>query len=360
MIEYNQNRGGHMTKKKSNQNNPQEENDLFEAMLKKFNQEKKSSKKDEKDEEAFLRAIETEHPHSEKKDNIDSSADLIMALAALMEEENKNESEYPFFRIYGGVNGAFELFENDKKEIQKITESQYPLPLDTDITKINAYRIATGGYWGGIKSIGNFVINATRVDFESCYDLEKLPPMNTVQSLRIDWCYGLRFFDSNTRVKEVEIARSGIQFLPKSLRFSKINIDSCENLKYIHPSIPIKAISGIDEKEIRTCKMRYMLSEHVSDEEKKLYPIEEKNVLINNPKLRVLPECFRRPNIILEGCEKLEYIHPSINPQKIKGLPQKRICHLQMMYLFNKMSDNDPSFDFWFKRVKENLAKIRE
>jgi DNA gyrase/topoisomerase IV subunit B len=81
---------------------------------------------------------------------------------------------------------------------------------------------------------------------------------------------------------------------------------------------------------------------------------------INNPELRTLPECFNRPNIILENCEKLEFIHPSIEAKKVKGMAPKDIYHCQMMYLFKKMNENDPSFDFWFNQVKKNLGRARE
>lgn len=348
-----------MTRKQSDAlaNNSQEDNDLLAEMLKK-NEENKRKEKNES-EQRFISEISSDRQKPSYADDLDGSADLIQGL--MCEDEKEDDlDDYPHFKMYAGENGTFELCEKGEKKVKKITETEYPLPLDTDITKINAYRIATRGDWSEIKDAGSFIINATLVEFENCYDLEKLPPMNTVQALKVKYCYELRSFDPKTRVRYLEIAHSGIQFLPKSLSAAKIKIESCGGLKYIHPAIPVSAISGMDEKEIRACKMRYMLSEHVSDTEKQLYPIEEKNVLINNPELRILPECFNRPNITLEGCDKLEFIHPSINPKKIKGMSPKDIYHCQMMYLFKKMNDNDPSFDFWFNRIKANLGRTRE
>ena len=350
-----------MAKKQSDFNNSQENDDLLIEMLKKAEQDKKSKVQDDVNEQNFLLSIETERREVPKESVLDGSGDLIQGLETEDKEDNEQRLfDFPHFKIYAGENGTFELCEKGCRKIQKITEAEYPLPMDTDITKINAYRIASRGDWSNIRSAGAYVINATLVEFESCYDLEKLPPMNTVQKLKVNWCYNLHFFDSLTRVKDVEISHSGIQFLPKSLSNASIKLDSCDELKYIHPAIPVSAISGLEEKEIRACKMRYMLSDHVSDREKSLYPIMEKNVLINSQTLRTLPECFNRPNVILKGCDKLEFIHPSIDPKKITGMSKKDICHRQMMYLFKKMSDNDPAFDFWFKRVKENMVKTRE
>lgn len=350
-----------MAKKQPEFNDSQEDKDLLAEMLKKTEQDKKSKAQEAANEQNFLRAITSECKEVSRENTLDGSSDLIQGLEMEdKEDEEQRLFDFPHFKIYAGENGTFELCEKGCRKVQKITETEYPLPMDTDITKINAYRIATRGDWSEIKDVGNFVINATLVEFESCYDLRKLPPMNTVQKLKVNWCYGLRFFDPLTRVKNLEISYSGIQFLPKSLSNATIKLDSCDELKYIHPAIPVSAISGLEEKEIRACKMRYMLSEHVSDTEKRLYPIMEKNVLINSRALRTLPECFNRPNITLEGCDKLEFIHPSIDPKKITGMSKKDICHRQMMYLFKKMNDNDPSFDFWFKRVKKNLGRTRE
>lgn len=350
-----------MAKKQPEFNDSQEDKDLLAEMLKKTEQGQHPSKEEIAQESDFARSVDAESPKNKTNDLLDGSGDLIWGLSDENDERSPFDAlNYPHLKIYAGENGTFEMCEKGKQKVQKITETEYPLPMDTDITKINAYRIATYGDWSEIKDVGNFVINATLVEFESCYDLKKLPPMNTVQKLKVNWCYGLRFFDPLTRVKNLEISYSGIQFLPKSLSNASIKLDSCDELKYIHPAIPVSAISGLEEKEIRACKMRYMLSEHVSDTEKRLYPIMEKNVLINSRALRTLPECFNRPNITLEGCDKLEFIHPSIDPQKIKGMSKKDIYHCQMMYLFKKMNDNDPSFDFWFKRVKKNLGRTRE
>lgn len=350
-----------MAKKQPDFNDSQEDKDLLAEMLKKTEQSKLPLKEDVAQEQEFVRSIETENPKNKTEDLLDGSGDFMLGLSDENEQQTPFDTlSYPHLKIYAGENGTFEMREKGNRKIQKITETEYPLPIDTDITKINAYRIAAFGDWEKIEDIGNFVINATLVEFDSCYDLKKLPPMNTVQKLKVNWCYGLRFFDPLTRVKEVEISHSGIQFLPKSLLNASIKLDSCDELKYIHPAIPLSAISGLEEKEIRACKMRYMLSEHVSDAEKRLYPIMEKNVLINSQTLRTLPECFNRPNITLEGCHKLEFIHPSIDPKKITGMSKKDIYHCQMMYLFKKMNDNDPAFDFWFKRVKANLGRTRE
>ena len=348
-----------MTRKQSDAiaDNSQEGNDLLAEMLKKHEDNK--GKEMAESEQHFISEISSGCQKPSYADDLDDSANLVQGLMC-EDEKEEDLDDYPHFKIYAGENGTFELSEKGKKKVKKISETEYPLPLDTDITKINAYRISTRGDWSEIKDVGPFIINATLVEFENCYDLEKLPPMSTVQVLKVRYCYELRSFDPKTRVKYLEVAKSNIQFLPKSLSSSKIKIESCGELKYIHPAIPVSAISGVDEKEIKACKMRYMLSEYVSDTEKRLYPIEEKRVLINNPELRTLPECFNRPNIILENCEKLEFIHPSINPKKIKGMSGKDIYHCQMMYLFKKMNENDPSFDFWFNRVKANLGRTRE
>ncbi len=351
-----------MAKHQPDFNNSQENEDLLAEMLKKLEQDKKSKAQDDVNEQNFLRAITSECKEVSRENTLDGSSDLIQGLEMEdKEDEEQRLFDFPHFKIYAGENGTFELCEKGCRKVQKITETEYPLPIDTDITKINAYRIAARGDWSNIKDAGAYVINATLVEFESCYDLEKLPPMNIVQKLKVNWCYNLHFFDSLTRVKEVEISHSGIQFLPKSLSNASIKLDSCDELKYIHPAIPVSAISGLEEKEIRSCKIRYMLSEHVPDSEKRNYPIMEKNVLIKgNLNLKTLPECFNRPNVILENCDKLEFIHPSIDPKKIQGMSKKDIYRCQMMYLFKKMNDNDPAFDFWFKRVKANMGRTRE
>ena len=350
-----------MAEQPHNNDNSWEGDSLLGEFLKKSEQAKKSAQEEFGNDQSFVQAIENERTKMQSGIDLDDSGNLIRGLDDENDEKSDFEAlDYPFLKLYGGENGTFELIEKGKKKVKKITDDRYPLPLDTDIVKLNAYRISTGGDWEKVTSIGNFVINATRVEFANCYDLEKLPPMNAVQSLDISYCYELRFLDPLTRVKELKINHSSIQFLPKSLAVSEIKLNKCMGLQYIHPAIPIDSISGMKEKEIKACKIRYMLSEHVSDQEKSLYPIMEKNILINNPKLRTLPACFNGPNITLEKCDKLEFIHPSINPKKIKGMSEKDIYHCQMMYLFKKMRDDDPSFDLWFQQVKKNFSRTRE
>jgi hypothetical protein len=335
-------------------------NETVEDMGNRKDQDSKSKEENYGDDQAFAQAIEGERVKEWSVLDLDGSASLIQGLDCENEEDDFEALNYPFLKVYAGERGTFELKEKGKRNVKKITEDKYPLPLDTDIVKINAYRVVAGGDWEKVTNVGDFVINATRVEFENCCDLERLPPMNTVQKLEVGCCFELRYFDPLTRVNELEIKYSGIQFLPKSLATAKITLDNCPGLQYIHPAIPIASISGMKDIEIKVCKMRYMLSEHVSDLEKRLYPITEKNILINNPKLRILPECFNRTNVILEDCHSLEFIHPSIDPKKVKGMDPKDIYHCQMMYLFKKMNDDDPSFNMLFKRVKDRYNRTRE
>ena len=131
----------------------------------------------------------------------------------------------------------------------------------------------------------------------------------------------------------------------------------CDDLKYIHPAIPEENIDGLTPDEIHAAKINYLLSEQVPDIEKKLYPLEEEKIRFTNHRFETLPECFAGPEITIENCPDLKYIHPAIDPRKIKGLPPQTVCRYQMKYLFDKV-DDDAVFKRWFAKVQQDLKVL--
>ena len=203
------------------------------------------------------------------------------------------------------------------------------------------------------------ILNAHTVSFDCCYGLKKLPPMNTVNQLMVSFCYDLQTIHPNTRVKEARFSDCGLQFLPYCLIDTEITLDDCCDLKYIHPALSSKKIKGISEKEIELYKINYLLSDKVPDSEKALYPIMKKKIVLSDKKdLKFLPECLSKAQLILKNCNEIKYIHPEIQPENVVGISPKEVCHKQMMWLFERLGDNDTRFDRYFPIVRARMKSL--
>ena len=283
---------------------------------------------------------------------IDGSRELTEAISE--DAEEYDPFGHPALMIRGGYHGSMEFQVNGHRVRKKVQNEAYTLPMDTDTIKINAYQIRNKGDWNGVEEIGQMIFNAHNVILEDCWSLKRLPPMNLVNLLMVENAPNLVLFDPNSRINEITLNNCGIRFLPMKLQDSKITLSKCEDLKYIHPAIPDQNIDGLSPNEIQMAKINYLLSDKVPDIEKRLYPVEEEKIRFTNHRFETLPECFAGPEITIENCPDLKYIHPAIDPRKIKGLSPKVVCHYQMRYLFDKVQD-DQMFKRWFAKVQQDL-----
>ena len=302
--------------------------------------------------ERFAEQIAEQAQSKKTLPEIDGSQDLTNAIL-----ENPDEYDpfgYPALMIHGGYHGSIEFQVNGHRNRKKVQNETYTLPMDTDIIKINAYQIRNKGDWNDVEEIGQMIFNANSVILEDCWSLKRLPAMNLVNLLMVENAPNLVLFDPNSRINEITLNNCGIRFLPMKLQDSKITLSKCEDLKYIHPAIPDQNIEGLTLSEIRAAKINYLLSDKVPDIEKRLYPLEEEKVCFKNHRFETLPECFAGPEITIENCPDLKYIHPAIDPRKIRGLSPKVVCHYQMHYLFDKVQD-DQAFKRWFAKVQQDL-----
>ena len=267
------------------------------------------------------------------------------------------EPEYPLLEIYAGHNGFFKLNERGNIKQVPISERRYPLPLDTDITEINAYGIVNKGDWSFVEQIGDMSITASRISLRECWSLKTLPHIPLAEVLSLTNCPDLKTIHPQTHVFRAYFVNCGIVFLPKSMAGSQIVIKECDNLKYIHPAIPDKNIS-LSNQVIQEFKLNYILSDSATEEEKCFFRSRAETASLSDLSIEMLPAYLSGVFLTVQNCSNIKYIHPSLNPEQISGLTPEKIYTCQMQYLFEK-EKKESEFQKWFPIVRARGGRDR-